>query len=31
VRVKHDLHRAWPAFDHVFLDITDLDAHRDPA
>jgi len=31
VRVKRDLHRAWPAFDHVFLDITDLDSHPDTA
>ena len=31
VRVKQDLHREWPAFDHVFLDITDVDDHRDAA
>ena len=30
IRVKRELHREWPAFDHVFLDITDLDS-RDAA
>ena len=31
VRVKRDLTRQWPSFDHVFLDITDLDSRRDAA
>jgi len=31
IRIKHELRERWPAFDHVFLDITDLDAHHTAA
>ncbi len=27
IRIKRELHKRWPAFDHVLLDITDLDGH----
>jgi cation diffusion facilitator family transporter len=28
VRIKHELSRRWPVFDHVFLDITDVSESR---
>lgn len=28
IRIKRALRQRWPAFDHVFLDITDADEHR---
>jgi divalent metal cation (Fe/Co/Zn/Cd) transporter len=27
IRVKRELREYWPAFGHVFLDVTDLDEH----